>query len=200
MNKSISKTKIAILIIIVLYLIIFTFLNLERKNYEFILYIGVVSFFTILIIILNFKFNFSKSLLIGLSAWGLLHMCGGYFIINSEVLYAYQIIPKYLRFDQFVHAFGFCFATLFTFALVKPSLKKITTRLSVLFVILFAGMGLGALNEIIEFMAVISLPETGVGDYRNTAWDLVFNAFGAIIAIIIIKIKEARDVKQSKRK
>ena len=49
-----------------------------------------------------------------------------------------------------------------------------------------AAMGLGAVNEIIEFLAVLSVPETNVGGYVNTALDLVFNAGGAVSAMLIV--------------
>jgi hypothetical protein len=49
----------------------------------------------------------------------------------------------------------------------------------------FAAMGFGALNELIEFLAVLSVPETGVGGYYNTGLDIVANALGAICAAFI---------------
>ena len=50
-----------------------------------------------------------------------------------------------------------------------------------------AGMGFGALNEIVEFFAVLMLPETNVGGYTNTGWDLVSNLVGATLAVIVIR-------------
>jgi hypothetical protein len=47
-------------------------------------------------------------------------------------------------------------------------------------------MGLGAVNEIIEFVAVLSVPDTNVGGYLNTALDLIFNALGAIVAMLLV--------------
>ena len=47
-------------------------------------------------------------------------------------------------------------------------------------------MGLGAMNEIIEFIAVLLIPETNVGGYENTGWDLVSNAVGAVIAALLL--------------
>jgi glycopeptide antibiotics resistance protein len=41
-------------------------------------------------------------------------------------------------------------------------------------------MGFGALNEVIEFIAFITLSKTGVGDVYNTGFDLVFNLLGAL--------------------
>ena len=49
------------------------------------------------------------------------------------------------------------------------------------------GMGFGALNEMIEFIATLTIPETNVGGYNNTGWDLVFNLIGCALAAIIIR-------------
>jgi len=50
-----------------------------------------------------------------------------------------------------------------------------------------AGLGVGALNEIIEFIIAQIVPETGVGGYLNTSLDLVSNLIGAILAMLYIK-------------
>ena len=52
-----------------------------------------------------------------------------------------------------------------------------------------SSMGYGALNEVIEFIATVFIPETNVGGYTNTSWDLVANLLGAIFATIIIKLR-----------
>ena len=52
-----------------------------------------------------------------------------------------------------------------------------------------AGMGLGALNEVIEFTAT-RFTDTNVGGYENTGWDLVYNALGAAIAALVIRWRE----------
>ncbi|NIP97158.1 MAG: hypothetical protein GWO24_28490 [Akkermansiaceae bacterium] len=49
-----------------------------------------------------------------------------------------------------------------------------------------AGMGFGALNEVVEFIAVLVLPETNVGGFYNTGWDLVYNLLGSLVAVSII--------------
>ena len=49
-----------------------------------------------------------------------------------------------------------------------------------------ASLGFGALNEIVEFTAVLLVPETNVGGYMNTGWDLVSNFVGIIIAGCVI--------------
>ena len=42
---------------------------------------------------------------------------------------------------------------------------------------------MGAVNEMIEFIVVLLVPDNGVGGYYNTLLDIVFNFIGAIIAI-----------------
>lgn len=182
-----KRAEWIILFLTIAYLIAFTIGYLSRQNYEFIMYIGVVLFFLVLISLLHLKRRFPLEVLAGLSIWGLLHMSGGFFRVGSGVLYGYWIFP-FLRFDQLVHFFGFGVATLFVYHLISPYLKK--KPFSVFLVIVFAGMGIGALNEIIEFIAVLVLPQTGVGGYENTMMDIVFNTFGAIAAVSYARMKE----------
>lgn len=192
--KNITTGKIILAIITIVYTIIFAFLYLQKQNYEFMSYVGVMIAAILLISYWNSKYDFSLGSLIGMSIWGLMHMSGGYFIVGEGVLYGYMIFP-FLRFDQFVHAFGFGFATLISYYIIKPSFNKENNiKLSIFLV--FIGMGLGALNEIIEFIAVLSLPQTGVGGYENTMWDIVFNTIGAIIMIVYINLKNKHNFKK----
>jgi hypothetical protein len=50
-------------------------------------------------------------------------------------------------------------------------------------------MGFGALNEVIEFIAVLTIPNTNVGGYVNTGFDLVSNLVGCVIAAALIRRK-----------
>jgi uncharacterized membrane protein YjdF len=187
----VSKFQWGILFFNILYLLIFAMLYFGKKNFEFLIYISVIVVLMILISFLHFKYNFSNGVLIGMSIWGLLHMMGGYIIVGTDVLYGYWIFP-FLRFDQFVHAIGFGSATLLSYYILKPSLnKEIKNWVSVSVLIVFIGMGIGALNEIIEFIAVILVPNTGVGGYDNTMFDMIFNTLGATIAVVYINIKES---------
>jgi putative membrane protein len=169
---------------------------LWQQNSEFLWYIAVLLFFFLLIGITLRRSGFSYPLLWGLSLWGLLHMAGGGIPIGDNVLYAVRLIPVVeqgdlivLKYDQVVHFFGFAIATFVVYHLLSPYLRE-RTRKSVLFLTLAAaGMGLGTLNEIVEFAAVLSFPETGVGGYYNTSLDLVFNALGASSAAVWIVAK-----------
>jgi len=123
-------------------------------------------------------------------------MAGGGVRVGDSVLYALQILPianigdnVILRFDQFVHFFGFGVATLVGWHLLSPYLGKNINNKVLYPLIVLIGMGLGALNEIVEFAAVVVFPQTGVGGYYNTALDLVFNMFGAIAAAFVIHFR-----------
>ena len=97
------------------------------------------------------------------------------------------------RFDQLVHIIGFGVATLLMHHLLKPLLRPEVKRWTALsIVVVMAGLGVGALNEIVEFLAVVAVPETGVGGYTNTALDLVSDLIGALLALIYIRVVEAR--------
>lgn len=71
--------------------------------------------------------------------------------------------------------------------ILKPNLV-IKNKLAVSVLLIFIGMGIGAFNEIVEFVAVLLVPETGVGGYENTLWDLVFNSFEVLAAVLYLRI------------
>ncbi len=163
---------------------------LFNGNYEFLFYVSIVVFFLLLLVYKQEKLGLSTASLWRLSVWGLLHMLGGNLPVNGSVLYNLQLIPVLLKYDQFVHAFGFGTATIIGYELLKPFLRdKVNwTTLSILLVMI--GLGAGALNEIIEFIATVIIPETNVGGYVNTALDLVFNLIGALIAVFWLRRKK----------
>ncbi len=194
MNSSDSKTQRPftraeriIIAVNATYITVFTSLAATRANHEFVLYAAVIVAFYALLIGTQKRTNFAPTILAGLTLWGILHMAGGTIRIGDGVLYSLQLVPVVLRYDQLVHFFGFGTTTLVCHHLLRPYLAdehRLTLVLAILVVLM--GMGVGALNEIIEFVAVKILPETGVGGYDNTLWDLVFNTLGAIAAVIVI--------------
>ena len=57
-------------------------------------------------------------------------------------------------------------------------------------------MGFGGLNEVIEFFLTLTLPETNIGGYINTGWDLVSNLVGVIAACVLIAWRHQVAVKK----
>jgi putative membrane protein len=178
-----------------LYVLVFAGYYLSIKNYEFLWYVAILLFFLILILATLKRTDFDRVILWGLSLWGLLHMAGGGVRVGDGVLYKFIVVDlvgsgesQILKFDQVVHFFGFGVATIVFYHLLRSYLAQSqTVNWTVLYpLIVLGGMGLGALNEIIEFIAVVIFGQTGVGGYWNTALDLVFNLLGAIGGVIFI--------------
>jgi len=195
----IKKSQIPLLIVNAIYLLIAGIYFLSRENYEFVMYVGIIVVIFFLILATNKKVDYPNFVLGGLTIWGILHMLGGAVIIDGAVLYAKILIPivgapyHIFRYDQFVHVFGFGVATLLMFVLLKPFLKfPIKKWASISVLVIMAGFGVGALNEMVEFTATVLVPETGVGGFINTSLDLVADFVGAILAMIYIWIKKGK--------
>ena len=186
--------KRLIIILTALYIFIFSAYFLSIKNYEFLWYVAIMVFFFLLVLLTLRRTNFDFVVLGGLSFWGLLHMAGGGIKIGEKVLYALPVIHLFgegesliLKFDQLVHFFGFGVATIVFYHLLRPYLNNQIVNWTVLYPLnILGGMGIGALNEVIEFVAVAVFGQTGVGGYWNTALDLVFNLLGAVAAAFFI--------------
>lgn len=180
-----NRLERTVLIVTIIYLVPFTALALTHSNYEFLLYALIVLIVLAWIVWKQPAVKFEPAILWGLSIWGVLHMAGGNVRVGNGVLYEVQLVPVVLRYDQLVHAFGFGIAALVCHHLLRPSLRENADRWPTLAVlIVLMGSGVGAINEIVEYIAVLVMPETGVGGYDNTMQDLVFNLIGGIAAVL----------------
>jgi uncharacterized membrane protein YjdF len=192
----IRKGQLPILIFNLLAIAFFSYRFLKLANYEFIIYIGVIVFFLIVIAATNSRIYYPNLLLWGLTLWAFMHMSGGGIRFGDGCLYDIILIPissKYpiLRYDQVVHTVGFAVATAVMFYLLKPILKPGLDKFTALsIVVVMAGLGVGALNEIIECLVSAIVSESGVGGYVNTSLDLIADLIGAILAMVILRITE----------
>ena len=175
-----------------LILVLFIPWFLINSNLEFVIYAGVVLFFILLIGLSLKKIPYSNESLICLTIWAFLHMSGGAIPVADVRLYDLILVKlsnslPILRYDQIVHTFGFFTATLVSYDILKPHLKNKTKNFSLLLIVVMAGCGFGALNEVIEFIVGLLDPGAGVGGYINTWIDLCSNLIGAILAVMYIK-------------
>lgn len=168
------------------------------QNLEFIFYSMAVVLIIVLIGYMDARVTFSQLVLWGLAIWGLAHLAGGQVPIplevtepdKSPVLYNLRLLPWLPKYDQIIHAYGFAMSVIAAHEAMSAHFGKVL-RIgwavgSVLFLV---GLGLGAVNEIIEFTAVLAVPDTNVGGYINTGWDLVSNAVGALAAVFFLKTR-----------
>lgn len=171
-----------------------------QGNKEFVFYIVVMLVLIGVMTLIHRSAKLTGSLLWALSIWGLLHMAGGLlplpqgWLFNGEhaVLYSWWIIPQRLKYDQIVHAYGFGVTTCVCWHCLKTSLQRafgiqLKPTFGMLVICAAAGAGFGALNEVVEFIAVMTIPNTNVGGYENTGWDLVANLCGASVAALVIR-------------
>jgi len=183
------------------YLAIALAAGLRSGNSEFLLYIAVMVVLIGLVLAVNRSVELSTGVLWALSIWGLLHMAGGLVTVpaawpvnaESRVLYSLWLIPERLKYDHVVHAYGFGVTTWVCWQGLKSAIRKRSGRapspaFGLLVLAAAAGLGFGALNEVVEFVATLTMPETNVGGYINTGWDLVANTVGATVAVLLIRV------------
>jgi len=172
-------------------------------NREFIFYIVVMLVLIGVIALVHRRVGLSVGLLWALTAWGFLHMAGGLVSVPEHwphdppnaVLYSLWLIPDLLKYDQVVHAYGFGVTTWLCWQALRVAVREVDgrelrPRAGVLTLCAAAGMGFGALNEVIEFVATLTMPHTNVGGYVNTGWDLVANLVGAVAAAGLIRWRD----------
>lgn len=182
------------------YLLIATAAAMMRGNKEFLFYIITMLVLVTVVWVIHRRIALYPAQLWALAIWGLVHMAGGLIPVpeawaidgEQRVLYSWWLIPHYLKYDQIVHAYGFAVTTWLCWhgirsQFLQRSQEAVVPTLGLLVIAAAAGMGFGALNEVIEFIAVLTIPDTNVGGYENTGWDLVANMVGAMIAAVLIR-------------
>ena len=189
-----SSAELSVLSFTAIYLIAGLVASLRFGNLEFVVYVAVLVVLLAAVASLHFKIRLHIATLWGLAIWGAAHMAGGLLQVpetwpvagEKPVLYNWWIVPKWLKFDQLVHAYGFGLVTLVCWHAIRHAFfvrgVRVTPTAGLLTLCVAGGMGFGAANEVVEFLATITVPETNVGGYRNTGWDLVANFIGALLA------------------
>ena len=166
-----------------------------NNNYEFSGYGIVVGFLFFVLVWSNKYYDFPLTALWLFAIWVVMHMLGGSVYIGGVRLYDIVLFNLFngggefvlLKYDQFVHAFCYVAISVLVYFMLKKHMKPRQTKALIIFTIL-AAIGVGVLNEVIEFgMVVFAGAAEAVGGYFNTALDLVFNLIGAIIGAFFAK-------------
>jgi hypothetical protein len=159
------------------------------------------------IVWLDIKVRLPMFVLWGLFLWLILHLAGGMIGVpvglvdqgvideatrtNSAVnktLYNVRLHPWLPRYDQCVHAFGFFISSLAGWrGMYVGSKMQMQPTFGPRVGAGLIGMGCGGVNEVIEFVATRIMPNTNVGGFVNTGWDLVSNMTGCVIAMLTIR-------------
>lgn len=195
-----SRGELAVVWVTFAYMLVSLIAAIRLKNPEFVFYLLVMGVLIAVVFCVHVKMKLHIAALWGLSVWGLAHMAGGLMPIpnswpikgESFVLYNLWLVPGLLKYDQLVHAFGFGLITWICWQGLGKAFNKhgigVEPTFGILTICVACGMGFGAANEIVEFIATIALPNTNVGGYINTGWDLVANFAGCLMAAMMIRM------------
>lgn len=188
-RENLSPARLSILLFTVAYTAAAGLYFSSIGNVEFLGYIAVIIFLVVLGGCVLTHQCVPSWLLMALSLVGLFHLLGAAVPVNGDILYNYVPFPvenpsglTFIKFDQIVHTYGTLVAALLMYYFLRRDTSFHWLGIAV-FSILGAS-GIGALNEIIEFLAKMTVPDTDVGGYYNTAVDLCVNLFGAVLGTL----------------
>lgn len=127
------------------------------------------------------NYAFPSSLLLLIELGIIAHFCGGLVHFHGARLYDQHIL--WLRYDKYVHFTNAFIAAITVHEICRIKGQPITgfTRLLIFFTVL----GLGAIVEICEFVATLTIPHNGVGGYADTMGDLIANTCGGLFFLAI---------------
>jgi uncharacterized membrane protein YjdF len=185
MNPILSRG--AVLLFTLSYIGISAAYLLSTRNAEFTRYLIVLIIAVAFFVVCRDRLPFPTWLLWLISLVGLGHLLGGIVRVGNDVLYAYVpvVIPNafeltILKYDQILHAGASAVGALVVYAFLRKAGDLNVFAIAV--ITFLASLGIGAVNEIVEFWVSLTVPGNGVGGYYNNSLDLVFNAIGATVA------------------
>jgi hypothetical protein len=126
---------------------------------------------------------------LGLAGLAAGHLAGGLVTVGDDVLYNVHPPLRMLQYDHVFHATASGLATIVLWTFLSRELDSVPVALAVS---ALGGLGVGAINELIEFLATLAHHGRHVGGYRNTGWDLMSNAVGVLVASALLAITARR--------
>jgi len=181
------------LVAVNLFTILFFGINfLSSKNHEFLVYIGGIIFLFVAVWTTVKRIKYDMILLWCMSIAGFFHMAGWWFTYKWVIWYQSIVIPlskeyELIKYDQLIHILGSFTMTILWYNILKPHLKKANLWIITGIIIILIWMWFWAVNEFVEFLVYLHIPENAVGWYLNTSIDTSANLIWAILAVIFIK-------------
>ena len=115
------------------------------------------------------------------------HLAGGLIRVGDGVLYNATPGPELLRYDHVGHSLGIFVGALLAWELLVRDVFAVTRRSSLVVLTTLAALGLGAVNETVEYVTTLVHSGSQVGGYTNTGWDLVANLMAGVAAGVVIR-------------
>jgi hypothetical protein len=148
------------------------------------LYTGINIGLFVLFGILHIWARWPLNALWAVSLVGLGNMLGGVLLIGGEPLYTADLVGT-LRYDKVFHAVAGGAMVVIAWEALKRWSGGIHHLGGQLLLTWLVVMGGGAVVEIAELIGS-SMSDVSVGDYANNALDLVANATGAAVGIVLV--------------
>ncbi len=175
-----------------------TLLTLVAQNYEFLLYAITVIVLVAIIYKTDQYFGFARIGLWLFNGWLVLHILGGLASYDGVRFYDLMLLDlvgapyDILKYDQFVHFYCYVVISILMWSVIQKIARPDASVVVVCVVTVLASSSLGAINEVIEFLAVVWFATEGVGGYTNTAIDLVANLLGAIAGTLFMLARQGK--------
>jgi hypothetical protein len=148
------------------------------------LYTGINIGLFVLFGVLHILVRWPLHALWAVSLVGLGNMLGGVLLIGGEPLYTADLVGT-LRYDKVFHAVAGGAMVVIAWEALKRWSGGIHHLGGQLLLTWLVVMGGGAVVEIAELIGS-SMSDVSVGDYANNALDLVANATGAAVGIVLV--------------
>ena len=133
------------------------------------------------------RVGLSRTALVGLWLWGLGHIAGGMVgLEGTRVLYNAELLYP-LHFDNVVHFIGFGAAGLTAWEAFRV---RLPAPWMVFVMVSLLGQGVGAVNEVVEYIIAKTVEDSNIGGFDNTGRDLIANLLGAGVAGVIAARRE----------
>jgi len=189
LNFFIKNKNYLILLFTVVYVMAFAVNAYVNHNIEFIYYTILLIGLIYIIVLIHQHLRLGFFIIVNLSLLGFFHLLGGNYYIGTTRLYECYLIPGVIRYDNFVHSYGTLIATVALYTLIADFVDERVRKHFIIFAfgLVLMAIGLGTINELVEFFAVIFLNAAEqVGGYYNNTLDLLFNTVGSIFGCVVV--------------
>jgi hypothetical protein len=178
---SLLRRTPAVALFTLVHVVVFTIVGLARNQTFLWIYLPALAASIAIVVWIDHRWGPIPVVLLWLlSIWAAMHLAGGLAADPSgqrAILYNWWLIDGYLRYDQVVHGFGIGAAT----ALLAFAARDTDRPLVWGFVL---AQVVGVVNETAENIFAAFVEESNVGDWVNTAWDIIWHLVGALVAVI----------------
>lgn len=129
----------------------------------------------------------------GLAVAAIVTLAGGLVNVGQNVLYNSSVGPyspalgtHFLQYDHLAHAYVSFVVAFACWTMLAAPHAGAGHRGDLVLLAVGTALGLGALNEMVEFLATLAHHGAHAGGYWNTGWDLVCNFIGAGAAGLVM--------------